>query len=72
LVGGNLPEERAVAFAVLLHIVNVGSYAFLGFIGLAQERILFGEVVRSARQLASKKEKQPESPESTVNSTPQP
>jgi uncharacterized protein (TIRG00374 family) len=72
LVGGNLPEERAVAFAVLLHIVNVGSYAFLGFIGLAQERISFSEVVRSARQLASKKEKQPDSPESTVNSTPQP
>jgi uncharacterized protein (TIRG00374 family) len=75
LAGGGLPEERAVAFAVLLHIVTVGSYAFLGFLGLAQERISFGEVVRSARQLASKKEAQPESPESlesAVNSTPQP
>jgi uncharacterized protein (TIRG00374 family) len=69
LVKPGLPQERALAFAVLSHIVNIGSYAFLGVIGLAQEHISFGEVVRSARQLVSKKEEQPEP---AVNPTPQP
>jgi glycosyltransferase 2 family protein len=45
-------ETRAFACAVLIHIVSVGSYAFLGVIGLSQERISLGEVIRSARQMA--------------------
>ncbi len=53
------PEQqtRAVACAVLFHVVTVGSYAFLGMIGLSQERISLGEALRAARQLASRTKK---------------
>jgi glycosyltransferase 2 family protein len=56
MVEPNNPQQqaRAVACSVLIHIVSTGSYAFLGVIGLGQERISFGEVLRSVRQLASR------------------
>jgi glycosyltransferase 2 family protein len=47
------PSERAFAFAVVLHMVNVGSYALLGLFGLQQERITFAELVRRARNVGS-------------------
>jgi uncharacterized membrane protein YbhN (UPF0104 family) len=50
-------QTRAVACAVLFHVVTVGSYAFLAMIGLSQERISLGEVLRAARQLASRNQK---------------
>lgn len=55
-----LPQERALAFAVLLHILNVFSYASLGYLGLLQERVTLREVFQGARQLAARKP-QPES-----------
>lgn len=50
-----LPQERAFAFAVVLHIVNVLVYAVLGYLGLLQERISLGEVFRAARDTVSRK-----------------
>ncbi len=47
-------QTRAVACAVLFHITTTGSYVVLGMIGLAQERISLGEVMRAARQMASR------------------
>jgi uncharacterized membrane protein YbhN (UPF0104 family) len=47
-----LPQERAFAFAVLLHLLNVGTYALLGYIGLLRERVSLGEVMRAAVQTA--------------------
>ena len=54
------PEQqaRAVACAVLIHIVTTGSYAFLGVIGLSQEHISIGEVMRSARQITVRPKKE--------------
>jgi glycosyltransferase 2 family protein len=52
--GNPQSQARAAACAVLIHIVTVASYAFLGVLGLSQERISLGEVVRSARQMASR------------------
>ena len=42
---------------MVLHIISVGVYAFLGFIGLSQEHISLGEVLSSARQMASRSKK---------------
>ena len=47
-------QTKALAFAVLLHVISVGLYAFLGEIGLSQERISLREVMRAARQLTSR------------------
>ncbi len=47
-------QARAAACAVLIHVVSVASYAFLGVIGLSQERISLGEVIQSARQMAAR------------------
>jgi len=52
--GDPAQQTRALAFAVLLHVLSVALYAFLGVIGLSQERISLGEVMRSARQLTSR------------------
>src|SRR5207245_9052542 len=52
--GNPQSQARAAACAVLVHIITVASYAFLGVLGLSQERISLGEVVRSARQMASR------------------
>ncbi len=53
LADPNNPQQqtRAIAFAVLMHIATTGSYAFLGVIGLSQEKISLGELLRSARQM---------------------
>ncbi len=48
-----LPNERAFAYAVLLHIANVAVYAVLGYIGLMQERVSLREVFAAARQTAA-------------------
>lgn len=59
MVGGDNTPERAFAFAVLLHIVNVALYAVTGWIGLSRQKISFGEVMRSARQLARRRDTEP-------------
>lgn len=48
------PQERATAFAVLLHATVVITYTILGLIGLGQEKISLGELIRSAQQRAGK------------------
>lgn len=66
MIGGANTPERAFAFAVLLHILNVGLYAGLGVLGLAREGVTFREVIRSARQLAERRKQHPDAP-ATVN-----
>ncbi len=51
-LSANQVEPRAAACAVLFHLFNVLSYAVLGIIGLAQERISLGEVLSSAQRVA--------------------
>jgi glycosyltransferase 2 family protein len=46
-------QTKALAFAVVLHLVSVISYVVLGFVGLQQENITLGEVLTSARQMAA-------------------
>jgi uncharacterized membrane protein YbhN (UPF0104 family) len=61
MINASYPPERAFAFAVLLHIVNVGAYTVMGLIGLAQEKITLREVVGAARQVARRnKEQEPD------------
>lgn len=50
-----LPQERAFAFAVVLHLVNAACYVILGYIGLLQERVSLGEVFRAARAAVARK-----------------
>ena len=47
-------RTRALAYAVTIHIVNTGMYAFMGWIGLQQERVSLRELLRSARGLVSR------------------
>ncbi|CAG0956285.1 MAG: flippase-like domain-containing protein [Anaerolinea sp.] len=55
MINATHTQEKAFAFAVVIHIVNVGSYAFLGWIGLNYEKVTFGEVIRSARMLVARR-----------------
>lgn len=64
------PQERAFAFAVLLHIVNVGSYTAMGLIGLAREKVTLREVVQAARQIARRETEQPAGAESAEKEQP--
>ena len=50
-----LPQERAFAFAVVLHLVNAACYVILGYLGLLQERVSLGEVFRAARDAVARK-----------------
>ncbi len=50
-----LPQERAFAFAVVLHLVNAACYVILGYLGLLQERVSLGEVFRVARDAIARK-----------------
>lgn len=52
--GDPAQQTRALAFAVLLHLLSIVLFAFLGVIGLSQERISLGEVMRAARQFTSR------------------
>jgi hypothetical protein len=56
LVDAANPPERAFAFAVLLHIVNVVSYSSLGLLGLVREKITLGGLVAAARGVAGRKD----------------
>ena len=47
-------RERAFAYGVLLHIVNVASYVTCGWYGLLRENITLGELIRVTRQLANR------------------
>lgn len=58
-IGGlaGTPElrARALAYAVVLHVINTGMYAFLGWIGLSQEQISLTQIVQSAQALTRRK-----------------
>lgn len=55
LAGAGLVEEASdapsVAFALLVHVVNLLTYVSMGLIGLWAEDVGLGEVTRAARQL---------------------
>ncbi|MCS6871510.1 MAG: lysylphosphatidylglycerol synthase transmembrane domain-containing protein [Anaerolineae bacterium] len=50
-----LPQERAFAFAVVLHLVNAACYVLFGYIGLLHERVSLREVFRTARDAVIRK-----------------
>jgi glycosyltransferase 2 family protein len=54
MVGGGNTSERAFAFAVVLHMMNVSLYAVSGMIGLFAEKVSFQEVLQGARQLSGR------------------
>jgi uncharacterized membrane protein YbhN (UPF0104 family) len=47
-------RAQALAYAVTIHVVNTGMYAFFGWIGLVQERVSLQELIRSARALTKR------------------
>ncbi len=51
LTGFDRPEGAALAFAVILHVTNLGVYTLLGLLGLVQEGVTMGQVARGAREL---------------------
>ena len=56
LAGMTTPDSpelraRALAYAVIVHIVNTGMYAFFGWIGLTQEKVGPGQLIRAAQAL---------------------
>jgi glycosyltransferase 2 family protein len=69
MIDANNPQEKAFAFAIFLHLINVFCYAATGMIGLGQERISFGEVIRLAQQLVGKKA-EPTEESAPISSTP--
>ncbi len=51
LTGFGQPEGAAVAFAIVLHATNLSVYTLLGVLGLLQQGVTLGQVVRGARNL---------------------
>ncbi|MBN1565761.1 MAG: flippase-like domain-containing protein [Anaerolineae bacterium] len=49
---GELTDPRAIAFALLLHVVNLVTYIGAGLIGLWAEDVKLGDVTRAAQQIA--------------------
>jgi uncharacterized protein (TIRG00374 family) len=47
-------DAPSVAFALLLHLVNLGTYILLGLIGLWVEEVSLGEVTRAAQVLRTR------------------
>ncbi len=72
MVTPDSPElrARALAFAVTVHIVNTGMYAFTGWIGLGREGITVGELVRSAQALTRRSATTAEAPVDAVIAAP--
>jgi len=44
-----------VAFALLLHVVNLGTYILMGLIGLWAENVSLGDVTRAAQALRARR-----------------
>ncbi len=49
LTGYNQPEGAAIAFAIVLHVVTTGVFVVMGTLGLLQQGISLGQVMRGAR-----------------------
>lgn len=60
LAGAGMVESAtaapAVAFALLLHVVNLGTYILMGLIGLWAENVSLGDVTRAAQALRARQE----------------
>src|SRR5690606_6922728 len=60
LAGAGLVESAtdapAVAFALLLHVVNLATYILMGLVGLWAENVSLGDVTRAARALGARRE----------------
>lgn len=57
-IAGLAPPElkaRALAFAVLVHVANTGTFAVMGWIGLLQENITLAQIIQSAQALTRRK-----------------
>jgi uncharacterized protein (TIRG00374 family) len=50
----NTSDSRAVAFALLLHVVNLLTYISTGLVGLWMEDVSLGEVTRAAQSLRAR------------------
>jgi len=50
MVTADQPQGRAFTTSLLTHLVTVGSYAFLGVVGIAQEGTTLGEILNVARR----------------------
>lgn len=51
----NATDAPAVAFALLLHVVNLATYILMGLIGLWAESVSLGDVTRAARALGARR-----------------
>jgi hypothetical protein len=47
-------HAQALAYAVTVHVVNTVMYAFFGWIGLVQERVILRDLIRSAHALTKR------------------
>ncbi len=56
LLHSDSPDARAqaLAYAVTVHVVNTGMYAFFGWIGLVQEQVSLRDLIRSAQALTKR------------------
>jgi lipid A disaccharide synthetase len=50
----NTTDSRAVAFALLLHVVNLATYIGAGLVGLWVEDVSLGEVMHAAQRLRAR------------------
>jgi hypothetical protein len=55
----NASDAQAVAFALLLHLVNLLLYISMGLIGLWVQNVSLGEVTQSAQKLRTRQENKP-------------
>ncbi len=50
---GEATDPKAVAFALLLHAVNLGTYILMGLIGLWNQDVSLGEITQAAQHVRS-------------------
>lgn len=55
-LASSVTAAPAVAFALLLHVVNLGAYIFMGLIGLWAENVSLGDVTRAAQSLRARRD----------------
>lgn len=53
LTGFGQPDGAAIAFAIVLHVVNVGIYTVMGVLGLLHQGMSLGQVMRGAQGMDS-------------------
>lgn len=63
LTGFDQPEGAAIAFAIVLHVMNVGVYTILGIIGLVHQGVSLGQVMRGSQEVKAAPAATAESPD---------